>query len=236
MNDTEIVEKLSPFGLSRQEASVYLFLLQNGVMGGYEVAKQTGISRSNVYSTLASLTEKGAAHIIDGNPTKYVAVNSEEYCSNYIRHLTENAAFLAKHILKTEENSAGYITIHGYRNITDKMNHMFTDAKERIYLSLSKRNLLLIMKQIKECSDRGIRIVIISDGHTKPDFIDEYYESENKTDQIRMIVDSKYVLTGDLTGDSSDSCLYCAQENFVNVFKDALRNEIKLIKLCRGEK
>ena len=92
------------------------------------------------------------------------------------------------------------------------------------------------MKQIKECSDRGIRIVIISDGHTKPDFIDEYYESENKTDQIRMIVDSKYVLTGDLTGDSSDSCLYCAQENFVNVFKDALRNEIKLIKLCRGEK
>ena len=62
------------------------------------------------------------------------------------------------------------------------------------------------------------------------------YMTEKKESQIRLIVDSEYVLTGDMTGSPSDTCLYCGQKNFVNVFKESLKNEIKLIELKRGEK
>jgi len=51
---------------------------------------------------------------------------------------------------------------------------------------------------------------------------------------LRLIVDSAYVLTGEITGADSDNCLYSAQKNFVNVFKEAIGIEIKLIKY--GEK
>jgi len=54
-------------------------------------------------------------------------------------------------------------------------------------------------------------------------------------DQIRLIIDSEYILTGTVMGKSSDTCLYSGQKNFVRVFKDAMRNEIALIRLKQGE-
>ena len=47
------VELLMSFGLTRQEARVYVLLLGEGALSGYEAAKRLGISRSNAYAALA---------------------------------------------------------------------------------------------------------------------------------------------------------------------------------------
>ena len=60
MEQNQYVEYLLHFGLTRQEALIYVELLVKGKQTGYEIAKETGISRSNVYSVLAALAEKGA--------------------------------------------------------------------------------------------------------------------------------------------------------------------------------
>ena len=66
MEQNQYVEYLLHFGLTRQEALIYVELLVKGKQTGYEIAKETGISRSNVYSVLAALAEKGRiiGHII----------------------------------------------------------------------------------------------------------------------------------------------------------------------------
>ena len=87
MEEAAIIEQLILFGLSRQEAVIYLCLLQNEELTGYEVAKLTGISRSNVYNGLASLVEHGAAYVIEGTSSKYLAVALSEFCDNRIRYL-----------------------------------------------------------------------------------------------------------------------------------------------------
>ena len=58
-----LTEKLVQFGLTRQEATIYMCLLRSKDLSGYEVSKLTGISRSNVYSALAALVDEGAASI-----------------------------------------------------------------------------------------------------------------------------------------------------------------------------
>ena len=65
MRGMEITERLMHFNLTRQEATLYLLLLKAGRLTGYEAAKQTGISRSNTYTALAGLVEKGAAYIME---------------------------------------------------------------------------------------------------------------------------------------------------------------------------
>lgn len=60
MEDKSYIERLMEFGLTRQEAGIYGRLISEGKTTGYEVAKQLGISRSNAYNSLASMTEKGA--------------------------------------------------------------------------------------------------------------------------------------------------------------------------------
>ena len=49
MGKEQFKEHLMKFDLTRQEAAVYESLLENGKLTGYEAAKLTGISRSNVY-------------------------------------------------------------------------------------------------------------------------------------------------------------------------------------------
>lgn len=58
VDESAILDRLVLFGLTRQEAAVYLCLYQQGELNGYEAAKYTGISRSNVYSALSALTDK----------------------------------------------------------------------------------------------------------------------------------------------------------------------------------
>ena len=74
MEQNQYVEYLLHFGLTRQEALIYVELLVKGKQTGYEIAKETGISRSNVYSVLAALAEKGAAYVIEESAKRYIPV------------------------------------------------------------------------------------------------------------------------------------------------------------------
>ena len=85
MEESRLIEYLMHFGLSRQEALIYEQLLARGKQTGYEIARDTGISRSNAYTSLAALVEKGAAYLVEENAKKYIPVCPEEFCGNRIR-------------------------------------------------------------------------------------------------------------------------------------------------------
>ena len=54
-----LLDNLVETGLTRHEAQLFLLLSTEGVMSGYEAAKQSGVSRSNAYIALAGLVSKG---------------------------------------------------------------------------------------------------------------------------------------------------------------------------------
>ena len=74
MENNVFTERLTEFGLTRQEACIYECLLMEGKTTGYEVAKKIGISRSNAYASLASMTEKGAAYLVEEGSTRKYAI------------------------------------------------------------------------------------------------------------------------------------------------------------------
>lgn len=234
MEEYGIVDKLILFGLTRQEASVYICLLKCGELTGYEVAKETGISRSNVYSTLSSLVNHGAAYLKEASSSKYVAVPVGEFCENHIYRLEKEKKYLIENMPGRKESIEGYITIEGYRNVMNKIHHMILGTEYRVYFSATALFLLHFKNELKELSDKGLKVVLITDEMCeeweREDMI-VYLSDVQKNNQIRLIVDSSQVLTGEINGRENDNCLYCAQPNFVNVFKEALSNEIKLIEL-----
>lgn len=237
MEENMVLDKLMLFGLTRQEAVIYLCLFQNGGMTGYEVSKQTGISRSNVYSGLSGLADKGAAYLEEGNTSKYTALPIEEFCENKIRGLNKEKEYLKENLPSKKEKELGYLTISGSRNIEDKLVSMINEARMRIYFSASYKRIDELREEFLKVLDKGIKLVLITD--ELPSDIRLLNESicylgEKKENSIRLIVDSEYALTGELTGSKEDTCLYTGQKNFIEVFKDALRNEIKLIELTKA--
>ena len=134
MANNNYIEQLCFFGLTRQEAAIYEALLTHGEMTGYEVAKETGISRSNVYAALSALVEKGAAYLIEGDAAKYTPVEVKRFTANTIAELQEKAAYLEKHAPQKAYFSDGYITVLGSRNIRNKIREMIEKTELRLYI------------------------------------------------------------------------------------------------------
>lgn len=238
MEENTVLDKLGLFGLTRQEAAIYLCLYRNGELTGYEVSKYTGISRSNVYSGLSGLTDKGAAYLVEGNASKYVAVPIERFCENKIRSLKDEKEYLIKNVPVMKEKEVGYITITGSRNIRDKMIEMLNEAEKRVYFSASAVMIEELKAEFLKILNKKIKLVFITDRKPEEEILYQdavFYIGGDRGNNIRMIIDSEYALTGEITGKRDDTCLYTGQENFIRVFKEALRNEMKLIELTEGE-
>ena len=232
MSDMNFIDILNDFGLTRQEGLIYSALLNHGEMTGYEVAKDTGISRSNVYAALTALVEKGAAYLIQGEATKYRPVEIKNFTKNRITELQKNAAWLEKHAPKKVIAADGYITITGAKNIKNKIREMLDKTELRLYMMAPAGVLAEFEDELAGLVKAGKKVVLLTKGFKLSGA--KIYEAKPEEGQLRFIADSAYVLTGELTGDEHDTCLYSGQKNLVEVMKEALKDKITL--LSEGDK
>jgi sugar-specific transcriptional regulator TrmB len=230
----DVIELLTQFNITRQEATIYLTLLSEGELNGYEVAKITGISRSNTYTSLAALVEKGVAYIVEGPVTKYTPVPVEEFCDNKIRKLKETKEYLMESIPEKREDAEGYVTIKGKVQILNKMRNMVSGAKERVYISVSKQVLDEILDEVKGAVKKGIKVVLIINEPLNLKGATVYF-MEKQHQQIRLIADTSNVLTGDIDNGEYSTCLYSKKKNLIDLLRDSLKNEIRLIEIMKGE-
>ena len=223
----ELIEGLTHFNLTKQEATLYVLLLKEGYLTGYEAAKQTGISRSNTYTALAGLVDKGAAYVLEeGKVTRYTPVPPEEFCSNKIDRLKEIKDKVLNQLPALKNDAEGYITIKGELEIINKLRNTVRQAEARIYVSANRRVMELLRKELMDALARGLKVVIISDEKfTLPEAI--CYGTDKQTEQIRLIADSQ--------DEENSTCLYSCKRNLVDLFKEALQNEIKLIQIQKGD-
>lgn len=223
----ELIEALMKVGLTKHEATLYLVLCKEGGLTGYEAAKLSGITRSNVYLALAGLAEKGGACRAEGGTVKYLAVPVPEFTANIRRQTNQYLDYLVKYIPEQDEPDEPFLTISGKNNVVNKLHNMICGAKERIYLSLAASELQFFQTGLVEAQARSLKIVIITDQHLTMKGIVSYFHAK-EPDQLRVIVDSAEVLTGTLNNEEA-TCIYSKNRNLVQLIKDSLTNEIKLI-------
>ena len=119
--------------------------------------------------------------------------------------------------------------------LSDKIHNLLSSVEERVYLSCSGVCLEQLKDQLKELTQKGKKVVLVTD-HPFDLSNAIIYVTREKGNQIGLITDSKYVLSGEYGQDSMNTCVYSGQRNFVTLFKTALANEIELIKIREGEK
>ena len=228
-----ITEELLHFGLTRQEANLYLTLLSHGEMSGYEAAKLTGISRSNTYTALAGLVDKGAAYIMEETAVRYMAVPFAEFSDNIIRRLRMKQESLLPRLPQKQEQTQGYITIRGEQQIMDKLITLILETRQRLYISVPGDILSVLLPYLKQQTEEEKRVVILTDIPCPLNGA-VIYRTQKKEAQIRLIVDSIKVLTGSILAGENATCLFSKNKNLVDVFKEMLKNEITLIEMGKS--
>lgn len=226
----DLVESLMKAGFTRHEAVLYMTLCKEGELTGYEAAKISSIPRSNAYLALAGLVEKGGAIRTDGDSSKYAAVPPRELTFSIRRQMEQVYQTVEETSPSREYGSEPYFTITGKRNVINKMCHLIANAAERIYISTSPRELEYVKKDLEDARNRGLKVVII----TSPGYVMEgavIYRNEKQPGQVRLIADTAHVLTGEIGGAAESTCLYSKNRTLIQLIKDSLTNEIKLIQI-----
>ena len=157
------IEDLMQFGLTRQESAIYYALLSEGMMTGYEAAKVSGVSRSNAYTALAALVDKGAAHVAEGTPTHYVPVDPEEFCGSKLDYLKLLSVRLVEEQPRRQREDDAYITISGFQNICQRAARMLDQAQYRIYMTGTAAMLELFREKLEDLVGRQIKVVLITE-------------------------------------------------------------------------
>ncbi len=160
MSDTElIVEDLIQLGYSEYEARVYIGLLENPEVSGYQASKQAQVPRSKVYEVLDGLVSRGVVleMSVDGKtlyrPLPYEALiqKHKEKTEKRLYRLQQN---LGK--LPVEKEEHHFFSLTGRKSVIAKAREMIESAEKAVFVSLWPQEHSNLEDSIAAARMRGI--------------------------------------------------------------------------------
>lgn len=220
---------LHKLGFTPIEATVFVTLCKHGALTGYEVAKLSGISRSNVYAALYSLQEKGKCEVSEGETTKYIAISKEELLLSTQREMQQRLEEISTFFPTPIQTNEPYVTIRGYDNVLNKIKNCISLCESHLYLLCSASNALLFKDELLAI-DKTCRITIICEAPLTMSPEVKVFLKEKDPKGFHMIIDTNSVITGDLDLEHAQ-CLFSKNDSLVRLMRESFITELDMIAL-----
>lgn len=250
-NDT--YEFLTKVGFSLNEAKVYVTLLQNKALNGYEIAKLSGVSRSLVYDVIERLLNKGFIIKSEGAVNYYVALDYNkalEKIDNENRNNLLNAETNLKLLSKKDNDNEFIFNIRGFDKFIEKAKEKIKLAKKEISLSIWKQDFAFFRDELSKALRRGVKVYIFSFEDIILDNAEIFtYKVKDASNlfpyrRISLIIDNNDTFIGENIGDKSVSIYTKNQaisslaidEIVLNIFWFKLIKKNSLLERCSTSK
>ena len=234
---------LLEIGFTLNEAKVYLTLLQNRYLNGYEISKLSKVSRSLVYNVIDRLVAKGFVLKSEGQINYYCALPYEKVIER-IKNDNINKLNIAREKLKNYsriENESEYIfNIKGIDEFFSKANDLILNAKKEISISIWKEDFPKIEESLLIAAKKGIKIYIFSFSNiTFPSAEIFSYQLKDPNSlfpyrRISIVVDGKEVIIGENAGDKS-ICVLSKNHALVSMTTDEIVLNIFWLKYIKSK-
>jgi sugar-specific transcriptional regulator TrmB len=163
MNLDGVIDQLSRLGFSQPEARAYLALLGKSPSTGYEVAKNSGLSRGQVYETLGRLDGAGAVQrSLDG---KYVAVPFREFAHDKlatVRDAIKEVEQALPQLAETRGEAA--LIVYGSANMVLRALEIVHGARRNVFLACFPPELDRLADELVAAKARGVDVNVLSYG------------------------------------------------------------------------
>ena len=243
MKDNENYKFLLEIGFTLNEAKVYLTLLQNRYLNGYEISKLSNVSRSLVYNVIDRLVAKGFVLKSEGQINYYCALPYDKVIEK-IRNDNTNKLNVAREKLKDYsriENESEYIfNIKGIDEFFSKANDLILNAEKEISISIWKEDFPKIEESLSIAAKRGVKVYIFSfSSITFPSGEIFSYQLKDPTAlfpyrRISIVVDGKEVIIGENAGDKS-ICVLSKNHALVSMTTDEIVLNIFWLKYIKSK-
>ena len=246
-------EFLTKVGFSLNEAKVYVTLLQNKALNGYEIAKLSGVSRSLVYDVIERLLNKGFIIKSAGAVNYYVALDYNkalEKIDNENRKNLLNAETNLKLLSKKDNDNEFIFNIRGFDKFLEKAKEKIKLAKKEISLSIWKQDFAYLRDDLSKALRRGVKVYIFSFEDITLDNAEIFtYKVKDASNlfpyrRISLIIDNNDTFIGENIGDKSVSIYTKNQaisslaidEIVLNIFWFKLIKKNSLLERCSTSK
>lgn len=163
-----LAESLQQLGFTGYEARVYLELLKVYPVTAYEIAKQTGLPRANVYNTLSTLEKKAAVQPVNENPVRYVPVDPRQLLDRIQRDTASRCDSLAEQLaaIQAPVSTEFVWALSGDAQIHSKMSEMIQHARAHVWIKGAHPLLDAHRGELCEAAARGVKVLIVLFGTT----------------------------------------------------------------------
>lgn len=245
MKEEELVSHLQDFGLSQDEAEVYVGLLRAGPSKVSQISNFIQINRVKGYRILENLKKQGLASSTFSNPTVYSANDLKDSLNGLVdrkkfqvERLEKIKDFISKNyempdLALTQTNNPHFNIISGRYNIYTHIEKMIRETTNELYVVTTAKDLSMmyyttIPEAIQEAQKNGIIIRVIHEFENKQDFkimqklkIDNF-RIANLPSEGRIVCGQSESLVSGYTNKNSglnseeDSALVTNSEEFVS--------------------
>lgn len=234
---SKFASSLEKLGFTKTEAEVYIMLLKNGTMNGYQIGKMLNMSRSSVYSALNNLYKKNYVFLVPGDSNEYRAEKPKNLIEKLKQNYNETADTMIRDLenISVKEAEAKFFNVEGIENILDKIKEVIKSAEEEICINCTL-SLLNFKREIKKAIERGVRIIVFAAPTKELEEIGvEYYsyfdERHDDDERIMIVADYRFVMIGG--GKRGSKMLGTFSENpvLIKIVSEHINHDIYFSKL-----
>lgn len=240
----KIISTMQSVGFTQYESQVYLALLKQSNVTGYELARLSGVPASKIYPILNRLVDKEVIQTIDTDPKKYIPQPPDEILSRIRSDYSRAFDVLdekLEHIYSEEENASNHIwNISGREVIIRKVIDFINECTTHLYLSVWDEELDEISQALMSAKDRGVKLTIVHFGDKLLDIDHEYKHGrehsiriERGGRRIALIIDDKKVILGHFSENETSNAAWTINNGLVLLAKDYIIHDIYSIRIVQ---
>ncbi|MDQ0201883.1 TrmB family transcriptional regulator [Neobacillus ginsengisoli] len=235
-----LIEQFEEIGFSKNEAKVYITLLKEPAINGYEISKKSGVPRSMVYSVIAKLVLKEAILELRTEPPTYTPVPVKELVMNRKRKTEETLTFLETELQGIEKPVEVNVIKHieGRMQIIHAMQKLMKASNEEIWLSVWKEELGELRSSAEEQVKKGITMysLLFTDEETTS-FGNVFYhrqytasvEKHRMSQRLTIIIqDNQEVLIAGFIDGQIPQAIQTAEPMLVLLAKEYIRHDMMM--------
>lgn len=162
MADT--VALLQQLGFGGYEARAYIALLQRSPLNGYELAKASGVPRSNIYTVLQKLEERGAVVRLEmPGGARYAPVPPQELMAQLGNRFqqTLGAAQRSLEALPTPAEHAHVWNLRGHTALLENAHTLLDAVQERLLVAIARPDAAALAEPLAQAEARGVEVTTL---------------------------------------------------------------------------
>lgn len=234
---------LTKIGLTDAEAKVYLTLLQNGSLSGYETSKLAGVPRSKIYNILENLKQKGFILYTEyENNNKYAAVDIAEIAERIKEETTDTLDTLSEHlrVYPQRPNLDHIWHIQDNRNVFAKCRDILRRTKDELLMQIWEEDIDCLMAELQKLEARGVPLglVVFSNDKELQLPLKKYCRHgmiEAKKEEmggrwITLVADHREVVFGQIISPSVAEVIWTESKPMISLAAECVRHDLYFYK------